>query len=73
MGRFLSSILLGASGAAVLLLASGPLTAAVESMARRRLAWSLLRLPRRARQLARLATPPKWNRPRACIPMPAPT
>ena len=33
MGRFLSTILLGASGAAVLLLASGPLTAAVESKA----------------------------------------
>ena len=33
MGRFLSTILLGASGAAVLLLASGPLTAAVESNA----------------------------------------
>src|SRR6476619_1689709 len=33
MGRFLSSILLGASGAAVLFLASGPLTAAVETKA----------------------------------------
>ena len=33
MGRFLSTILLGASGAAVLLLASGPLTAAVETKA----------------------------------------
>jgi glucose/arabinose dehydrogenase/mono/diheme cytochrome c family protein len=33
MGRFLSTLLLGASGAAVLLLASGPPTAAVESKA----------------------------------------
>jgi glucose/arabinose dehydrogenase len=33
MGRFLSTILLGALGAATLLLASGPLTAAVESKA----------------------------------------
>jgi len=33
MGRLLSTILLGASGAATLLLASGPLTAAVESKA----------------------------------------
>src|SRR6476620_7155979 len=33
MGRLLSTILLGASGAAVLLLASGPLTAAVETKA----------------------------------------